>query len=755
MKNANFLRALYKGMLPGSYGWTLSFKEPPDSESDETKPNWSGRPVTDVEKIRDYEDLNNYCCVSTFMPDGKNKKYRRKDNFSAMHALMIDDIGTKVDLKDIKVEFSALIETSKGNFQGWLFLDQPITDRKLAELLISRWIAKGWAKDSKDPGMKGVTRYARMPTGMNNKLAYPSPFKQVTLQINLDRRYSLEEIVEKFGLDLTPEPIRVVKPATESDLLIANQTLERLDSLGMVKGIKDHVWHKITCPWISEHSDEIDNGTYYAIPTFENEWKGGFKCHHGHCTHRNLRDLLSFINTEEDPSLGFSEVVDSDTGEIKRLQPPDFYDPTERMLIQKGTEHSVALAFVNKYNGLVKYDHHVGKWLQWNDRYWELQSMGLIKHYCRLMASSLADSTKTQRSSFVRGVEEFSKNDPKIATQSICFDPDNYLLNTPGGTYDLRTGICTPNNPIDMISNITSCNPGDGYGFRFPQFLKEITCQDEELEEFLQVSLGATLSGALENHWLMFWIGNGRNGKNTLGDAVMRVMGTYARKIPSSVLMKTRNDAHPTEIANLKGCRLAIASEVDQSAFWQETKLNELTGDAKLSARFMRGDFFTFDRTHKFLIYGNHRPRLSSINQAIRSRIKMVRFGADFSSNGDPLLPAKLKEEDPNILRWLIDGHLKWVKNNRQLPKCLAVEAEMDSYIEVQATVDNWIKECISPTPSTWTTAETLYESYKCWKQSRGEFPSSMVVWSESMKKFQKKRTAKGYMYDAKLKTGR
>ena len=36
---------------------------------------------------------------------------------------------------------------------------------------------------------------------------------------------------------------------------------------------------------------------------------------------------------------------------------------------------------------------------------------------------------------------------------------------------------------------------------------------DAELQEFLQISLGSFLSGALEEHAIYFWIGNGRNGK--------------------------------------------------------------------------------------------------------------------------------------------------------------------------------------------------------------------------------------------------
>jgi len=430
----------------------------------------------------------------------------------------------------------------------------------------------------------------------------------------------------------------------------------------------------------------------------------------------------------------------------------------ERALLDAGTEHSVALAFAQRYTDQLKYDHHSNKWLQWTGHYWAVESTGVVSHYCRELASRITQKLSAQRSGFVKGVETFCKNDPIFSITSAAFDMDNYLLNTPGGTIDLRTGATREHDPKDLITNITGCAPGDGYGFRFPQFLQEITCGNEELENYLQVALGACLSGAIESHWLQFWVGTGRNGKNTLGDAVMRVMGSYARKIPSSTLMKTKFEGHPTEIANLKGCRLAVASEVESGSYWSESKVNELTGDTRLSARYMRGDLFEFDRTCKFLIYGNHRPKLNSVTPALQSRIKMVRFAADFTGVGtnpppDPDLPEKLKAEDGNILRWLIDGHLEWIRSGKKLPVCQAVEDEGKDYVENQATVENWIAECLDTKPpmvdKDWGAAKSLYNHYKSWKQERYEHPVGFGTWTESMvKKYgksQPKRHANAY----------
>jgi len=55
--------------------------------------------------------------------------------------------------------------------------------------------------------------------------------------------------------------------------------------------------HNITCPWVNEHTREVDGGTAYFEP--DDNWPiGGFKCLHGHCAARHIRDVLRFLNIE-------------------------------------------------------------------------------------------------------------------------------------------------------------------------------------------------------------------------------------------------------------------------------------------------------------------------------------------------------------------------------------------------------------------------------------------------------------------------
>lgn len=252
---------------------------------------------------------------------------------------------------------------------------------------------------------------------------------------------------------------------------------------------------------------------------------------------------------------------------------------------------------------------------------------------------------------------------------------------------------------------------------------------------------------------MLFWIGIGRNGKNTLGDLVQDAMGDYARKVPTSTLMAKAHEGHPTEIANLQGVRLALSSEINDGEHWHEARINEVTGDTTLSARFMRGDLFTFHRTHKHLIYGNHRPQLRTVGNAITSRIKIVPFKASFLGREDADLPRRLRENLGYVLAWLIEGHRKWLAAGKRLPSCKAVDAECADYFAAQSTPEMWMAERVQILAIDTRLANQcprsgdLYRDYADWKRARGENPISQTRWAETMgKKFQRE-TSNGVRY--------
>lgn len=247
---------------------------------------------------------NNYVCVSSFNSTPEGKFYRRKILFNALHCVMIDDLGTKLPMGDLKLKPTVLIETSPGNFQAWLFLERPIPSIAQAETLIDQMIAAGISAEM-DPGMKGVTRVARVPVGANGKAKYRGPKNEVWEQrvheAELDLRYTPEAIADAYGLDLTVRREAPPPPPPRSGVDVERATVVKwLQVLGYHKEMVRPGYHEIVCPWLHEHSDKTATGTYYTEPEGLNSWQGGFMCHHGHCGERDINDLIGWLRAQKE-----------------------------------------------------------------------------------------------------------------------------------------------------------------------------------------------------------------------------------------------------------------------------------------------------------------------------------------------------------------------------------------------------------------------------------------------------------------------
>jgi putative DNA primase/helicase len=549
-------------------------------------------------------------------------------------------------------------------------------------------------------------------------------------------RQTLEGLLGKATADKSAakviSSIDRLRQQSDGDLI-----LQAIKKAGLYERNMGDGKHSILCPFERLHSDSGRSGgdgdTLYFQANTNGYATSYIYCHHSH--HQNdMAYQDEYLNEiGYDPYAGVSRLaasqkLDNATGEVVALS----HNPTQ---------DNLALICRNLYRGEILYAHQHGKWYENVVSHWVEDRKNKVFNMVRevIRRGNREGKSNMASANFCRGTELFCRADPAFAIDGSEFDQDHYLLNTPADTVDLRTGEMRQHSPDDLLTKITAVAPTTEGGARFLVFLSEITGGDDELVKFHKVSLGACLSGAVESHWLLFWSGLGRNGKNTLGDAVMFAMGGYALQIATSTLMDAKHEAHPTELAQLQGVRLAIASEVTQGSYWNESRINSLTGDALISARFMRQDYFTFPRTHKHLIYGNHRPQLRNATDAVKARLKIVPFKQSFVGREDPLLPQTLKQEAGFILQWLIEGHAEWLRLGRRLPQCQAVEDEVAAYFADQSTVESWVAErceCITTDgrlDSDLPRAMEMYRDYQNWKQDMGEVPLSMTKWGLTM----------------------
>jgi putative DNA primase/helicase len=262
------------------------------------------------------------------------------------------------------------------------------------------------------------------------------------------------------------------------------------------------------------------------------------------------------------------------------------------------------------------------------------------------------------RVSFVFAVEKICRSDPNFAVHQGMLDQDPWLLGTPDGVVDLRTGEICPGQASDLITRQTAVAPAPP-GTEAPNwqaFLDQATLGDRELQGFLQRWAGYSLSGDVTEETLTFLYGPGGNGKGVFVNTVTGIMASYAVSMPMEAF--TAGARLPAEYyrAQMAGARLVTASETESGRAWAESQIKELTGnEAPVSARHPYGRPFTFQPQCKLQFVGNHAPKLKARSSAMERRLRMVPF-LYRPPQADPKLKDRLREEWPAIFRWMVDG---------------------------------------------------------------------------------------------------
>ncbi len=253
---------------------------------------------------------------------------------------------------------------------------------------------------------------------------------------------------------------------------------------------------------------------------------------------------------------------------------------------------------------------------------------------------------------------------------------------------------------------------------------------------------GCALTGVTRDHALFFAWGSGANGKSVLTSTLSGVMGDYARTAPIETFMASGTEHHPTDVAGLHGARLVTASETEEGRRRAESRLKTLTGGDKISARFMRQDYFDFVPQFKLIISGNHKPCIRTVDEAIRRRLYLLPFIVTIPpEERDPELAEKLRSEWAGILSWMIEGCLAWQREGLNPPPI--VKNARVEYLEGEDALARWIEACCTLGSQFFTSQSDLFASWKQWCERNGEQAGSSKRLSQNLdaKGFERKRS--------------
>lgn len=361
------------------------------------------------------------------------------------------------------------------------------------------------------------------------------------------------------------------------------------------------------------------------------------------------------------------------------------------------------------------YCEKLKNWYIWDGKRFRVDDTLQIMLYAINTVDAIKDAKWRHRSSSRARLEsmiKIAKALPKIAIQTNNLDANRHLLNVNNGTIDLRTGKLHPHSRAHRITRLVPVDYTPQA--RCPlwlKFLSEVLKNDPELIEFVKRAVGYSLTGSTMEQCLFFLYGTGANGKTTFLNVMLDLLGDYGIQVDSSILIASRNEIHPTGVADLFGARLAVTSEVERGKQFAESTIKSLTGEDTITARFMHQNFFRFRPSHKIFLAANHMPTIRGKDPAIWRRIRMIPFTVSIpESSRDPRLLSKLRKELPGILNWAIEGCLNWQAEGLGQPKAANLLKE-DYQVEMDILHD-FINQICFLHPDAKATSKDLYNAY-------------------------------------------
>jgi len=405
---------------------------------------------------------------------------------------------------------------------------------------------------------------------------------------------------------------------------------------------------------------------------------------------------------------------------------PTSITPTQEPSVW-ATDDALALAFTSRYAEDWRYCAAWARWLVWDGRRWQADETLLVHHLIRAIcreAALKADShrlaAKLAASSTVGGVERLARTDRRHASTSEEWDADLFALNTPGGMVDLKTGRIKPHDRRERMTKLATAAPR-GDCARWRAFLDDITGGDAALQAYLQRMVGYCLTGATSAHALFFLYGTGANGKSVFVNTLTTILGDYATSAPMDTFMEARGDRHPTDLAGLRGARFVSSIETEQGRRWNESKVKAITGGDKVSARFMRQDFFEYLPQFKLVIAGNHKPAIRNVDEAMKRRLHLIPFTVTIPpEKRDGQLTEKLLAERDGILAWAVEGCLKWQRDGLNPPA--SVVSATEEYFDEEDAIGDFLDEEAQRFDQARVAVADVFQRWQEWATRRGEY---------------------------------
>lgn len=318
---------------------------------------------------------------------------------------------------------------------------------------------------------------------------------------------------------------------------------------------------------------------------------------------------------------------------------------------------------------------------------------------------------------------------PMLETSVESLDADPFLLNTPAGTLDLREGIGSlrPHDPGDLITKITRCAPSDeGKGLWEDQLDRTFEGK-ADIIGYTQASFGEDIFGRVENERLTIPYGGGRNGKSTVCNSIAGVLGNYAGTISADVLTANCKRNPKPEIAELKGKRFLIAGELEEGMRLSTSTIKQICSTDRVRGEKKYKDPFDFVPTHSIVLFTNHLPKISVMDDGIWRRLVVIPFNAKFEGKSDKKNYTEylISHAGGYILKWLVEGAKKAYDADFQIDPPAEVREAVDKYKRDSDWFSHFVDECCEVGDGFVEKSGDFYAAYRAFCARVGDFTRS------------------------------
>ena len=434
--------------------------------------------------------------------------------------------------------------------------------------------------------------------------------------------------------------------------------------------------------------------------------------------------------------------------------PPRSYDDT-------GNAERV----IDRYGDILRYSYITKKFYVYNGVIWEEDNTGTVRALIDLMIQDMKNekvftSKDVEEDDAVANLEKHIKNSRSNRSKKNIedelkhntailpdeFDNNDMLLNTKNGYLDLSSGELHEHDKEKMFSKVTNSEYTDtARPDTWISFLNDIFNYDQDMIQFIQKSLGYSLTGSSKEQVMFILLGNGRNGKSLFVNTISRILGDYATNMQADSLMVKRGGNNiNNDIARLAGARFVTSSEPNEGFVFDEGLIKQMTGDDKITARFLHQENFEFEAKFKIWLATNHRPIVRGTDDGIWRRLIVIPFDVQIPIHKvDKNLQDKLMREAPAILDWLMEGCLLWqYEGLDEASRPQKIKDSVQEYRQSMDITDAFLEDVCELGESYEIAASEFYQAYKNWASTNNEYDVGNVEFGKRMKKkFESKKS--------------